>query len=215
MDPIVLAYDAYINKLYEMEQFFRMVKGAVEPIIEDAKNAPEGVTIDFNEAYFEQKLAEKCGRSISCIDIGITDMKATVEGSFKKSFLGLFGQLKLNYGELKKNLLELIGAKHDARLEEYKNEYETAYPDTSVIAKKFALTLITFDDATLYNDFETEVKKCANIKEVEALCGNLSSTYLIEALTARVVKLEKQVEQNRRDISFLRSRISYVQHHSK
>ena len=211
MDQIVLAYDAYINALYEMEQFFRMVKKALGPIIEEAKNAPEGVTIEFNEAYLEQKLAEKCGRPIKCADIGITDMKATVDGSFKKSFLGLFGQMKLNYNELQKNILALMQAKHDARLEELKNQFESTYPDTSIIAKKFALTLITFDDDVLYNDFEQEVKRCQNIKEVEALCGNLSSTYLIEALTKRVTELEKQVEKNRSDISWLRARTNYIQ----
>lgn len=82
-----------------MEQFFRMVKKALGPIVEEAKDVPEGVTIEFNEAYLEQKLAEKCGYLILC----------------------------------------------------------------------------------------------ANIKEVEALCGNLSSTYLFEALTKRVTELEKQV----------------------
>lgn len=213
MDQIVLAYDAYINALYEMERFFRMVKKALGPIIDEAKDAPEGVTIEFNEAYLEQKLAEKCGRPISCADIGIIDMKATVDGSFKKSFLGLFGQMKLNYNELQKNILTLMQAKHDARLEELKNQFESAYPDTSIIAKKFALTLITFDDDILYNDFEQEIKRCQNIKEVEALCGNLSSTYLIEALTKRVTALEKQVEKNASDISWLRARTNYIQFH--
>ena len=213
MDQIVLAYDVYINALYEMEQFFRMVKKALGPIIEEAKDAPEGVTIEFNEAYLEQKLAEKCGRPILCADIGITDMKATVDGSFKKSFLGLFGQMKLNYNELQKNILALMQAKHDARLEELKNQFESAYPDTSIIAKKFALTLITYDDDVLYNDFEQEVKRCQNIKEVEALCGNLSSTYLIEALTKRITELEKQVEENASDISWLRARTNYIQFH--
>lgn len=75
-----------------------MVKKALGPIIEEAKDVPEGVTIEFNEAYLEQKLAEKCGYLILC----------------------------------------------------------------------------------------------ANIKEVEALCGNLSSIYLIEALTKRVTELESK-----------------------
>ena len=89
-----------------------MVKKALGPIIEETKDVPEGVTIEFNEAYLEQKLAEKCGYLILC----------------------------------------------------------------------------------------------ANIKEVEALCGNLSSTYLFEALTKRVTELEKQVEKNFSDTSWSRVR---------
>ena len=63
-----LAYVAYINALYEMEQFFRMVKKALGPIIEEAKDVCEDAIL-------------------SCLDSGNSDwnyMKNSTRDALRK-----------------------------------------------------------------------------------------------------------------------------------